>query len=161
MAYVTLGCRPARIYPDILREIRVGACQCTLSVRPIDKYTLTVGAHTLIINMSNLLGEVFIRDKARKELPPPHIGVGSTTDGEKQSLNPAQVQRAACELPTLLLGTYHLHRSRGIDEPNTWKSSLDQQVMTGDIRKLCHPQQRPNSRRSRKAPDLAIKRFPA
>ena len=86
--------------------------------------------------MNNLPGEVFIRGKARKEHPSPHIGVGSTMDGEKQSLNPAQVQPVTCELPVRLLGIYHTHCSRDIDEPNTWKSSLDQQVTIGDSREL-------------------------
>ena len=89
--------------------------------------------------MSNLPSEVFIRSKARKEHHLPHIGVGSTTDGEKQSLNPAQVQPAACEELIRLLGTHHMHCIRGIDEPNTWKSSLDQQVMTGGSRELRYP----------------------
>ena len=92
--------------------------------------------------MSNLPSEVFIRGKTRKKHPPPYIGVGSIADGEKQSLNPAQVQPAACELPARLLGTYHTYCNCGIDESNTWKSSLDQQVMTRGSRKLCHPQQR-------------------
>ncbi|KAM1867224.1 hypothetical protein ACFX13_009980 [Malus domestica] len=76
--------------------------------------------------MSNLLGAVFICGKARNEHLPPHIGVGSTADGDKQSLNPAQVQPAACELLALLLETYHTDRSCSIGESNTWKSSLDQ-----------------------------------
>ena len=92
--------------------------------------------------MSNLPREVFIRGKARKEHHPPHIGVGNIVDREKQSLNPALVQIAAYELPARLLGIHHTHRSRDIDEPNTWKSSLDQQNMTGGSRELCRPQQR-------------------
>ncbi|KAM1732000.1 hypothetical protein ACFX11_017809 [Malus domestica] len=59
-------------------------------------------------------------------------------DREKQSLNPAQVKPAACEELTRLLGTHHMHCIRGIDEPNTWKSSLDQQVMVGGSRELCY-----------------------
>ncbi|KAM1602467.1 hypothetical protein PS1_029635 [Malus domestica] len=64
------------------------------------------------------------------------------TDREKQTLNPAQVQPAACEELARLLETHHMHYIRGIDEPNTWKSSLDQQVMAGDSQKLRYPQQR-------------------
>ncbi|KAM2770198.1 hypothetical protein PS2_012868 [Malus domestica] len=89
--------------------------------------------------MSNLLGKVFICGLARKEHLPSHIGVGSTTNGEKQSLNPAQVQPAACEELARLLGTYHMHYIRGIDEPNIWKSSLDQQVTVGGSRELHDP----------------------
>ncbi|KAM1192771.1 hypothetical protein ACFX2G_013320 [Malus domestica] len=81
--------------------------------------------------MSNLPGKMFIYGLARKEHPPPHIGVGSTTNGEKQSLNPAQVQPAAYEELARLLGTHHMHYIRGIDEPNIWKSNLDQQVTAG------------------------------
>ncbi|KAM1952955.1 hypothetical protein ACFX15_007366 [Malus domestica] len=81
--------------------------------------------------MSNLLGEVFICSKACNEHPLPHIGVSSTTDRDKQSFNSAQVQPAACELLALLLKTYQIDCSRGIDEPNIWKSNLDQQVTTG------------------------------
>ncbi|KAM1760775.1 hypothetical protein COP1_003395 [Malus domestica] len=73
--------------------------------------------------MSNLLVEVFIRGKVRKEHHPPHIGVSSTMDEDKQSLNPAQVQPAACELLTLLLETYHIDHICDIDEPNTWKTA--------------------------------------
>ncbi|KAM1652121.1 hypothetical protein ACFXTN_004609 [Malus domestica] len=61
------------------------------------------------------------------------------TDGEKQSLNPAQVQPIAYEYLARLLGTHHMHCIRGIDEPNTWKSSLDQQVMVGGNRELRYP----------------------
>ncbi|KAM1771737.1 hypothetical protein ACFX11_046519 [Malus domestica] len=57
-------------------------------------------------------------------------------DGKKQSLNPAQVQPAACEELARLLGMHHMHCIRDIDEPNTWKSSLDQQVMAGGSREL-------------------------
>ena len=32
-----------------------------------------------------------------------------------------------------------MHCIRGIDEPNTWKSSLDQQVMAGGSRELRYP----------------------
>ena len=32
-----------------------------------------------------------------------------------------------------------MHGIRGIDEPNTWKSSLDQQVMTRGSRELRYP----------------------
>ncbi|KAM1746577.1 hypothetical protein ACFX11_013195 [Malus domestica] len=60
-------------------------------------------------------------------------------DGEKLSLNPAQVQPAACKELARLLGTHHMHCIRGIDEPNTWKSNLDQQVMVGGSRELCYP----------------------
>ncbi|XP_048425736.1 uncharacterized protein LOC103946071 [Pyrus x bretschneideri] len=67
---------------------------------------------------------------------------GSTTDDEKQLLNLAKLQPIACEELTRLLGKYHIHRSRDIDELNTWKSSLDQQVKTGDSQKLHYPQQR-------------------
>ncbi|KAM2835144.1 hypothetical protein PS2_032106 [Malus domestica] len=35
-----------------------------------------------------------------------------------------------------------MHCICGIDEPNTWKSSLDQQVMAGSSRELSYPQQR-------------------
>ncbi|KAM1464670.1 hypothetical protein ACFXTO_044292 [Malus domestica] len=76
-------------------------------------------------------GQSVYSQLSHKECPPPHIRVGSTTDGEKQSLNPVQVQPAACEELARLLGTHHMHCIRCIDEPNTWKSSLDQQVMTG------------------------------
>ena len=84
--------------------------------------------------MSNLPGEVFVCGKARKEHLPPYIGVSSIEDEEKQSLNLVQVQPVACKLPARLLGTYHTYRIRSIDESNTWKSSLDQQVTTGGSR---------------------------
>ncbi|KAM2483023.1 hypothetical protein ACFX1W_040711 [Malus domestica] len=37
---------------------------------------------------------------------------------------------------------HHMHCIHGIDEPNTWKSSLDQQVMAEGSRELRYPQQR-------------------
>ncbi|KAM1488937.1 hypothetical protein ACFXTO_032243 [Malus domestica] len=37
---------------------------------------------------------------------------------------------------------HHMHCICSIDEPNTWKSSLDQQVMVGGSRELHYPQQR-------------------
>ncbi|KAM1006843.1 hypothetical protein COP2_003636 [Malus domestica] len=89
--------------------------------------------------MSNLLVKVFICGKVRKEHHPPHIGVSSITDRDKQSLNPAQVQPGTCELLALLLETYHIDHSRDIDELNTWKSSLDQQVTTEGNRGLYQP----------------------
>ncbi|KAM2265175.1 hypothetical protein ACFXTI_041261 [Malus domestica] len=57
-------------------------------------------------------------------------------DEEKQSLNTAQVQLATCEEFAGLLGMRYTYRICGIDEPNTWKSSLDQQVTVGGSRKL-------------------------
>ncbi|KAM2733421.1 hypothetical protein EV2_036847 [Malus domestica] len=58
------------------------------------------------------------------------------TDGEKQSFTLAQVQPPACEELARQLGTHHTHRICGINEPNTWKSSLDQQVTVGGSREL-------------------------
>ncbi|KAM2784227.1 hypothetical protein COP1_013633 [Malus domestica] len=46
-------------------------------------------------------------------------GASSTSHRSRQSLNPTQVQPAACEELVRLLGTHHMHYIRDIDEPNT------------------------------------------
>ncbi|KAB2600110.1 polyprotein (retrotrasposon protein) [Pyrus ussuriensis x Pyrus communis] len=53
------------------------------------------------------------------EHPSPHIEVGSTMDGEKQSLNSTQVQPTACEEFPRLPRIDHMYCYCGIDEPST------------------------------------------
>ncbi|KAM2215557.1 hypothetical protein ACFX1X_022676 [Malus domestica] len=49
------------------------------------------------------------------------------------------VTQSSSSSTSSLRRTHHMHCIRGIDEPNTWKSGLNQQVIAGGSRELCYP----------------------